>query len=224
MRKENVDVRSKIIDAAHHMFAEKGFPKTTIHDIITYANCSKGGFYHHFSSKSDVMDAIMNSYIEELEEALSRISQEQVFDALGSLIFKINALKSSKMAEWPKLIKILSFPDNEVFIRKMASSFSSLMEKQYTEIFIRGNAEGAFIVDHPNHLASLWTRELLELYSRANQVVFQNSELLKNEFLELVSYSEEILNATLKERKGTVYFKKDMADYIEKALDQYRKL
>lgn len=216
MRKLNVDVRSKIIDAAHHMFAEKGFPKTTIQDLVTYANCSKGGFYHHFSNKDDVMDAIMNSYIEELEESLSVISQENVFDALGNLIFKINALKSSKMTEWPKLIKILSFPDNEIFIRRMADSFSKLMEKKYVEIFIKGNTEGAFVVDHPNYLASLWTRELLELYGRANQVIFQNSEALKQEFLELVTYSEEILNATLKERKGYVHFGKDMTAYIEK--------
>ncbi len=224
MNNESMDVRNKIIDAAHHMFAEKGYPRTTINDIITQAKCSKGGFYHHFANKGELMDAILNSYVSELEVELFKLDTENVFEALGNVIFTINSIKSSKMNEWPKLIKILSFPENEIFIRRMADSFSELMVRLYTDIFKKGNQEKAFVVEHPDYLASLWTRELLEVYSRANQVVFIGSEESTREFLELVSYSEGILNATLKDRCGEVRFKDEMAEYISKAMKAYREI
>ncbi|MDW7660942.1 MAG: TetR/AcrR family transcriptional regulator [Bacillota bacterium] len=224
MNNESMDVRNKIIDAAHHMFAEKGYPRTTINDIITQAKCSKGGFYHHFANKGELMDAILNSYVSELEVELFKLDTENVFEALGNVIFTINSIKSSKMNEWPKLIKILSFPENEIFIRRMADSFSEMMVRLYTDIFKKGNQEKAFVVEHPDYLASLWTRELLEVYSRANQVVFIGSEESTREFLELVSYSEEILNATLKDSCGEVRFKDEMAEYISKAMKAYREI
>lgn len=224
MNNESMDVRDKIIDAAHHMFALKGYPKTTINDIITQAKCSKGGFYHHFANKNELLDAILNSYVKELEEELFKLDIDNVFEALGNVIFTINRIKASKMAEWPKLIKILSFPENEIFIRRMADAFSELMVQLYTEIFKKGNLESAFAVDYPEYLATLWTRELLELYNRANQVVFLGSEEGKSDFLEFVGYSEEILNSTLKNRCDDVRFEDEMDEYITKAVKTYREI
>lgn len=224
MKEESMDVRGKIIDAAHHMFADKGYPKTTINDIITHAKCSKGGFYHHFANKDEVMDAILNSYITELEEELLEIDIDNVFEALGNVVFRINSIKSSKIKECPKLIKILSFHENEIFIKRMADSFSKLMVRLYTEIFKKGNLEGIFVVTYPDYLASLWTRELLELYARANQIVFSGSDEAEGEFLKLVGYSEQILNATLDECRGQVHFKEDMAEYMTKGIKTYREI
>lgn len=221
MKKNNLDVRDKIIEAAYFMFAEKGYPKTTINDIITEASCSKGGFYHHFSNKDEVMDAIMNSYVTELEEELFKLNTENVFEALGKVVFTINNIKSSKMAEWPKLIKILSFPENEIFIRRMADSFSALLARLYKEILKKGNDEGVFVVTQPDYLGALWARELLELYRRADQVVFMDSEELTKEFLEVVTYSEQLLNNTLKDRIGEVHFKENMVEYVLKAKTVY---
>lgn len=224
MKKDNMDVRDKIIDAAHHMFAQKGYPRTTINDIITQAKCSKGGFYHHFVNKEQVMDAIMNSYVSELEVELFKLDTDNVFEALGNVIFTINSIKSSKMTEWPKLIKILSFPENEIFIRRMADSFSALLAKQYMEIFIKGNSIGAFMVEHPDHLAALWAREILELYRKADEVVFMDSKELTEKFLVLVSYSEQLLNATLKNSSGDVHFRDNLVEYVLNAKNVYREL
>lgn len=224
MNNENMDLRDKIIEAAYHMFAQKGYPRTTINDIITQAKCSKGGFYHHFVNKDELMDAILNSYVSELEEELFKLDIDNIFDALSNVIFTINSIKSSKMTEWPNLIKILSFPENEIFIRRMADSFSSLLAKLYMEIFIKGNSVGAFMVAHPDHLAALWAREILELYRKADEVVFMDSTELTEKYLELVSYSEQLLNATLKNSSGEVRFRDNLVEYVLNAKRVFREL
>ena len=50
------DVRkAEIIDAAMVEFAEKSFEKTSMDSIARRADLSKGGVYHHFKSKDDIL-------------------------------------------------------------------------------------------------------------------------------------------------------------------------
>ncbi|MGI5899229.1 MAG: TetR/AcrR family transcriptional regulator [Christensenellales bacterium] len=48
----------QIIRTAEDMFYEKGYENTTIQDIISAVKLSKGGFYHHYSSKEQLLDEI----------------------------------------------------------------------------------------------------------------------------------------------------------------------
>ncbi|MHC5229212.1 TetR/AcrR family transcriptional regulator [Enterococcus sp. LJL99] len=53
---------------ALQLFLEKGYEKTTITDIMKKTNLSKGGMYHHFSSKEQILEvALKKALLEELE-------------------------------------------------------------------------------------------------------------------------------------------------------------
>ncbi|BDG60492.1 TetR/AcrR family transcriptional regulator [Caldinitratiruptor microaerophilus] len=56
-------LRNQIVSAALQLFLEKGYHSTSLQDIITAANCSKGGFYHHFASKDDLLYLIHETFI-----------------------------------------------------------------------------------------------------------------------------------------------------------------
>jgi AcrR family transcriptional regulator len=63
-------LRDQIVNASLKLFLEKGYQTTTIQDIIDAANCSKGGFYHHFGSKEDLLYLIHDTFITyELQQA-----------------------------------------------------------------------------------------------------------------------------------------------------------
>lgn len=57
--------KRQIIHAASKLFIEKGFSDTSIIDIISEANVSKGTFYNHFSSKNSCLIAILEETREE---------------------------------------------------------------------------------------------------------------------------------------------------------------
>ncbi len=57
--------KRQIIHAASKLFIEKGFSDTSIMDIISEANVSKGTFYNHFSSKNACLIAILEETREE---------------------------------------------------------------------------------------------------------------------------------------------------------------
>lgn len=50
----------QILAVSSKLFTEKGFEKTSIQDIIDELGMSKGAIYHHFKSKEDILDAVMN--------------------------------------------------------------------------------------------------------------------------------------------------------------------
>jgi AcrR family transcriptional regulator len=52
--------RRQIIDAAARLFAEKGFHRTTTHDIALAADVSEGTLYNYFESKDELLLAIMD--------------------------------------------------------------------------------------------------------------------------------------------------------------------
>ena len=53
-----------ILQAAPHLFLEKGFGVTTLDQILEQSESSVGSFYHHFRSKVNVAAAL---YLETLE-------------------------------------------------------------------------------------------------------------------------------------------------------------
>ncbi|RHW32394.1 TetR/AcrR family transcriptional regulator [Lysinibacillus yapensis] len=58
--------KRQIIHAARQLFLDKGFNDTSIIDIISAANVSKGTFYNHFGSKVQCLIAILDQAREEI--------------------------------------------------------------------------------------------------------------------------------------------------------------
>lgn len=53
-------LKEKIIHESLRLFSLKGFTSTSIQDILSAANTSKGGFYNHFSSKEDLFYEVLD--------------------------------------------------------------------------------------------------------------------------------------------------------------------
>lgn len=51
--------KRQVLEHAQQLFLEKGATSTSIQDILTKANISKGTFYNYFSSKNDCLKAIV---------------------------------------------------------------------------------------------------------------------------------------------------------------------
>ncbi len=64
--------RSLLIAVAREHFAERGYPATSIDDIIQQAGVARGALYHHFSGK----EALFRAVYEEVEgEVMARVME-----------------------------------------------------------------------------------------------------------------------------------------------------
>lgn len=57
MRKGD-EKRQELLNAAEKLFCHQGYDKTSVQDILNATGMSKGGFYHHFTSKEEVLTAL----------------------------------------------------------------------------------------------------------------------------------------------------------------------
>lgn len=55
---------SAVKDAAAELFSTKGFLETSMDDIARAARLSKGGMYHYFRSKAEILFAILSDFMD----------------------------------------------------------------------------------------------------------------------------------------------------------------
>ena len=57
-----VRTRAKIVESARVLFNRRGFEQVSIDDIMKRSGLTRGGFYHHFSSKEALYAEAVNSF------------------------------------------------------------------------------------------------------------------------------------------------------------------
>lgn len=77
----------EILNAAERCFSEKGLRNTTIDDIASEANLTKGGVYWHFKNKRELYIALIEKHLQEDIEiwkslmAVKKIGSEEIIKA-----------------------------------------------------------------------------------------------------------------------------------------------
>jgi len=113
------EAKSRILDAANKVFAEKGYHEATMDDIAKHLGVSKGAIYLYFSSKEDLFEAMCKTAPQAFKEILfSSFSDEanpiqsatQFFDKMLKLSASNPGLSFEILAEAsrnPSLKRIL---------------------------------------------------------------------------------------------------------------------
>lgn len=88
--------KRQIIESARQLFIKKGYQDTSIMDIISDANVSKGTFYNHFTSKEQCLLAILDETRNEIiakrfEVAMNcSLSEKEILIQQISLFVEVN--------------------------------------------------------------------------------------------------------------------------------------
>jgi len=67
-RETPVDSRQEILRTAARLFQQRGYDATSMNDVAAALKLSKGGLYHHFQSKDEILFEIMNHAMEITQE------------------------------------------------------------------------------------------------------------------------------------------------------------
>lgn len=61
--RKNAPAREKILEKAHELVMERGFAGTSVDMILEAAGLTKGAFFYHFKSKTDLAAALAKRYV-----------------------------------------------------------------------------------------------------------------------------------------------------------------
>ncbi|MBZ5571106.1 MAG: TetR/AcrR family transcriptional regulator [Acidobacteriia bacterium] len=67
-RETTLDSRQEILRTAARLFYQRGYDATSMNDVAAALKLSKGGLYHHFQSKDEILFDLMNHALDITEE------------------------------------------------------------------------------------------------------------------------------------------------------------
>jgi len=84
-KEEAQETRSRILDAAEHVFFEKGVSRTSLADIAQAAGVTRGAIYWHFENKGDLFTAMFDRAVLPLDELKAATVDPSEPDPLGRI-------------------------------------------------------------------------------------------------------------------------------------------
>ena len=139
--------RGELLATAERLFYTKGYEKTSVQDILTEMNFSKGGFYHHFDSKLAVLEAICEMRARECCEQARQAAENAQGTAVDKLnaVFHDSAILASGNSSFISLMIHVAYREDGALMReKMKGSQLESMQPVLEEILRAGVESGEF--------------------------------------------------------------------------------
>lgn len=148
MRKEAEERKNEIIDAADELFSQKGYDGTSTNDIIEKVGIARGTLYHHFKSKEDIMDALIERYSDRLLGAAQEIAEDRSIPVVERLIRVVMAMNLSGERS-NEIMEHIHKPQNALMHQKIQKVIFNEVPPILTEIIREGIEQGIFNTSFP---------------------------------------------------------------------------
>lgn len=165
-----------ILDTAQELFLKKGYEHTTVQDIIdNLGGLTKGAIYHHFKSKEDILNAVINRLFAEntLSVKWIQIKNNQTLNGAEKLKAMFYEAIIDKQEQ--------KFRQMGINLQNMPQMLADLLIRQVNEIahnsfepvLEEGIKDGSIFVPYPKELA-----EIISLLANIwiNPLVFKMSD------------------------------------------------
>ena len=151
--------KREILDTAEQLFAANGFDNTSTNDIINAVGIARGTLYHHFTSKEDILDAVIDRINDAMVRDAKKIAGDTQIPLLNRLTDSVRALNVDSRIGEEVLIQVHK-PQNALLHQKMQEKMISGIVPVIAGLLEEGNREGTFHSPYPKEAA-----EMLMVYS-----------------------------------------------------------
>jgi AcrR family transcriptional regulator len=148
LRKEAEERKNEILDAAEELFSRKGFDGTSTNDILEKVGIARGTLYHHFKSKEEIMDALIERYSDRLIRAAREIAADRSIPVVERLIRAVMALHLSGGSSH-EIMGHIHKPQNALMHQKIQRIIFREVPRILTEIIRDGMEQGIFRTPFP---------------------------------------------------------------------------
>ena len=146
--------KNEILDVAEQLFAEKGFDNASTNDIINKIGIARGTLYHHFASKEEILDAMVERMTSRsISRAAAVIADKSVplLERLSAAVISLS-LNSGAGAE---VFEQIHRPQNALLHQKMQERLMSGVVPLIAKLVEAGNADGTFDSPYPDEAAEM---------------------------------------------------------------------
>ncbi|MCL7748159.1 TetR/AcrR family transcriptional regulator [Halalkalibacter alkaliphilus] len=130
--------KERIIETALLLFEENGFHAVTVDRIVKESGSSKGGFYHNFKSKDELLYTVHDSFItyilDKAEDAYNRYSTpaERLYETIRSFVMMFELYRPH----------VTVFYQESLYLNKEYFETIKLKRRRYKNMMFRLVEEG----------------------------------------------------------------------------------
>jgi AcrR family transcriptional regulator len=146
--------KNEILDVAEELFAEKGYDNASTNDIITRIGIARGTLYHHFCSKEEILDAIVDRMTLEGISRAGSIVKEKNLSIYERLTGVLGSLRVKSRAQ-DEVMEQMHKPQNALLHQKMQERLISGVVPLITQLIVEGNDSGIFETKYPKEAAEM---------------------------------------------------------------------
>jgi AcrR family transcriptional regulator len=156
------DIRmDEILDVAYALFLEHGYANTPVQKIIDRVGIAKGTFYHHYRSKSDLLDGLARRTVAQSLAAITPLVDDPSLtpiEKLRELFGRIVAWKAEQREFVLGLIVAMNREGNALLRQRLEQAGRDAGEPLLRSIIEQGVAEGVFRTRFPGEVAHIVLR------------------------------------------------------------------
>lgn len=136
------DRKRSIYDAALRLFLRDGFDAVRVDDILLETGLSKGGFYHHFKSREDILREIV---VEETTNFVAGLDETLAEDDPVAALKQLFSLGSVSLgADSGVLNSLQSFAGLIVYLDELERQLALQLKPRVAKIIREGVTSGVF--------------------------------------------------------------------------------
>ena len=160
-----------ILDVAEKMFIEQGFDQTSIAQILDATQIAKGTLYYYFTSKEEIMDAIIERWIDQSFEQVRIWVEQKQLPILERLMGALASLNMQKDGQ--ELLDHLHAPQNALLHEKTNQILLSKVPEVLYPLFQEGFQTGEMQTTYPYETIEMMLTYSLQIFNSSFQTLDQ---------------------------------------------------
>lgn len=184
----------ELVEIAEKLFLEKGYEETSVDDILNASGLSKGGFYHYFKSKEEVLAESISNFAENLLHELEPVIEDKRLNALEKLKRFMEKKTASQKSKRELLKYMHMLMESDFTFYKFSLTITQKYIGPFARIIEQGVDEGTFKVEFPRETADI----LLRAVTSVPQSIFYGEYVQdENKALKYKASLEAVMARTL---------------------------
>ena len=150
MQQRSEETRTKILDSAIKLFSTRGFNAASVDDICEEAGISKGAFYHHFESKQALFLALLDGWLQAIENAMEASKDKTVPETFMQMTEAFPYIFETAGEGLPMFLEFWLQASRDKKVWEASITPYRRYHKYFTSLIKNGVDEGSFVEVSPD--------------------------------------------------------------------------
>jgi AcrR family transcriptional regulator len=149
MQQRSEETRARIIESAIKLFSNRGYNAASVDDICSEAGISKGAFYHHFESKQALFLALLDGWLQTIDNAIEASKDKAAPETFMQMTEAFPYIFETAGEGLPMFLEFWLQASRDKKVWEASIAPYRRYHKYFTSLIKKGVEEGSFVEVDP---------------------------------------------------------------------------